>query len=283
MSRPAKDFDINPNCPKGECRIIEDNQPCGKKAVIRGLCSNHYSRINKRDQVDKYGLPARQHIRYRYKLVKNRSPKVCAIIENGQACDQKAQTRGLCRKHYIVCFHNKMLDEFGLAPQKKVPQYSVNKKRNDNQCRVVELGKPCEESAYYQGVCRNHYLKLLNENKLKKFTRQKLRTYDIYEPENRQICRISEDNVPCNQRVIGRGLCQRHYRKFYRDGQLERYALKTAPKQVSCDVTEDGHVCGKPSFSRGLCKFHYSKFYRNGTLESHAKGWVNRIKDSSAY
>ena len=98
-----------------------------------------------------------------------------AIIENGEPCDGKAQTRGLCRKHYIVCFHNKMLDTFGLPPQKKVPKYSVNKERRETQCRITELGVICEHDAYYKGVCRDHYLKLLNENKLKKFTRQKLR------------------------------------------------------------------------------------------------------------
>jgi len=283
MSRPAKDLRVNPQANKGECRILDNHIPCNKKSMIRGLCANHYSSINKRNLLDKYGLPARQHIKFRYKLVKKRKKKICGIIENKKVCRNEAQTRGLCRKHYIVCFHNKMLDEFALPPQKNVPTYSVNKECQHGQCRIIELGKICNDRAYYQGVCSNHYLKLFNDNKLKKFTLQKLRVYDIYEPKNQMICRITEDSTPCHQRVIGRGLCQRHYRKFYRNGQLEKFALQTAPKQSVCTVEDENGKCDCTSFSRGLCKFHYLKFYRNGTLEDHAKGWVNRIKNSKIY
>jgi hypothetical protein len=56
----------------------------------------------------------------------------------------------------------------------------------------------------------------------------------------------------CSQPVIARGMCRRHYARWYKTGDPGPVGLKRLPDHAPCSV--DG--CDKPNCANGLCEMH---------------------------
>lgn len=69
------------------------------------------------------------------------------------------------------------------------------------------------------------------------------------------ICSVDE----CNERVVGRGLCNTHYHWHYRHGSLP--PLK--PRAEGCSVED----CDRPHMARGWCQLHYQRWQAHGTTD----------------
>jgi hypothetical protein len=62
----------------------------------------------------------------------------------------------------------------------------------------------------------------------------------------------------CDGQVFGRGWCNKHYKRWWRNGDPLRTARDNTP--TICAI--DG--CGKPVRGRGWCSMHYTRWHKHG-------------------
>lgn len=62
----------------------------------------------------------------------------------------------------------------------------------------------------------------------------------------------------CEEQHYGRGMCGKHYQRWWKHGD----PLGKAPKRVRPQCSIDG--CDSPNDSQGLCRVHYGRLKRNG-------------------
>jgi len=61
----------------------------------------------------------------------------------------------------------------------------------------------------------------------------------------------------CEQNALSKGLCNKHYRRLLRHGDIN---FVTTFEQQNCSIDD----CSKPSVSRGWCTLHYSRYKLHG-------------------
>ena len=61
----------------------------------------------------------------------------------------------------------------------------------------------------------------------------------------------------CDDPVVARGWCAKHYQRWKRTGSTELTA-----KNPLCSI----EGCGNPRYGRGWCTTHYSRWYKTGDL-----------------
>lgn len=72
--------------------------------------------------------------------------------------------------------------------------------------------------------------------------------------KHHRICSVED----CGNRVVGRGLCDNHYRKARRAEKKALGISRASPK--GCSI----QGCEKPHFALGLCLAHYTRKRRHG-------------------
>ena len=74
-----------------------------------------------------------------------------------------------------------------------------------------------------------------------------------------KVCKVKG----CNQRAVGKGLCNKHY------GRMRAHGTLDYPKKKLCSVED----CKSPANARGLCTVHYNRYRRTGevTISEHEK------------
>lgn len=71
-----------------------------------------------------------------------------------------------------------------------------------------------------------------------------------------RMCSVSD----CGKPTVGRGLCRRHYVRWWRTGVVGP-AESIARKRAMCAVPD----CDRSAEARGLCKTHYGRLLRHGS------------------
>ena len=96
----------------GRCRIIKNGKSCIHLVYIRGVCKACHSMLLRHDCLDKYAAPRIGLCNATYTINKKKRLKLCRIKANGDICDNKTYSRGLCRKHYSNFWSRGTLEKF---------------------------------------------------------------------------------------------------------------------------------------------------------------------------
>jgi hypothetical protein len=60
----------------------------------------------------------------------------------------------------------------------------------------------------------------------------------------------------CENKYVARGLCQKHYGRWFRQGDPS--IKKVKQRKPPCGVVVEGQPCGKPHSAKGFCSNHYA-------------------------
>lgn len=74
----------------------------------------------------------------------------------------------------------------------------------------------------------------------------------------------------CNERRYSRGLCRRHYQRWYArkfgNPDIARPDADDPPRLQVDNRGRQCEYCQEPALSRGLCRRHYKRLWRRGLL-----------------
>lgn len=165
-----RDLKINKKAKEGNCRIIENGEPCDRKTHCRGLCSRHHSYFIRCEIIDKFGMKEKySYVEQNTYKINKKATKHCRIIQNGKKCKHKNHGRGLCAHHHLTFNRHGLLLKYGTKSQKDLKIFSVKKKTKEGQCRMIEDNKACKTDITSRGLCSKHYLRFLRDGRIKKF------------------------------------------------------------------------------------------------------------------
>ena len=288
---------------KGVCRIVDRGEKCQHETAYRGLCYFHCGMLEAQNYLEEFALP--EYIiwnqKVNYTIRKPIQDHICRIADNGRSCTRLITKRGLCENHYARFRLAGWLDKYALPNKKSF--FEVYEPNDKSFCRIIEDGNKCNVMAKKRGLCLNHYTrfrlaKQLNEYALESSRPDYERKYELYEQDDKSICRIIGDGNKCRRKVSLRGLCQTHYQRFQLAGHLDKYALASQrsvqhynceeyePSDKSmCRIIEDGNKCSSKTKLRGLCSRHYERFRIAGQLDKYglAKNAPSQIFNYEIY
>lgn len=72
----------------------------------------------------------------------------------------------------------------------------------------------------------------------------------------RDACSVDGCDIP----IVGRGLCEKHYRRFMKYGDPQITSRLAPGTHIKCSV----EGCDRPHLSLGFCNKHYSRFKKYG-------------------
>ena len=212
-----------PNC----CRVVERDVACNELPHARGLCKRHYRWLREHDLELFERLAERDRSTVVYILRLRLKPGRCRVCEDGKPCGEVAYSRGLCSHHYVVLFDRRELFD-QIAEPSKARVAAVFDRRptpEPGTCHILENGIACTAPSEYRGLCQRHY-RILRQ-------RMRSRLGDFLLPErepaytlkgpaqlNSAICRVVEDEEPCQESAYGRGLCRHHYYALQKLGRI---------------------------------------------------------------
>src|SRR5205085_10087680 len=79
---------------------------------------------------------------------------------------------------------------------------------------------------------------------------------DLQERPERKAWTKTCSMPDCEQPVVAKGFCDKHYRRFHKYGDPVQNARKDdIPAQGTCSFSD----CRRPVYCRGLCSFHYNR------------------------
>jgi len=215
----------------GRCRVTESGVPCEADPLTRGLCKAHYSwlRGNAPEQFERLAAPIDRPavLTLRPRL----RPGRCRVAEDGVGCGERAQTRGLCERHYRAL--NSDPDRFAAiaAPSQAKGRRDLHRKPaiEDGVCSVIDSGAPCQAPGIKRGVCAHHDRIIRNTNRLKigdfQVDRQAVMLLKPLSMLAHGLCRAIVDGSPCAELPHSRGLCRSHYRLARDLGVVDAIAL----------------------------------------------------------
>jgi len=168
----------------------------------------------------------------KFTINRNHKKGKCRIIEDGQKCHRPTHCRDLCSKHHSLMLRRDLIDKYG-SKLKYVffdeSEYAIRKQINKKQCRIIENGKICKGGLHGRGLCARHWLCFDRHDVLEKYggeSRMGPKTYAIKKRIVEGICRLTVDGKPCKKDIKNRGICSKHYSRFLRNGQLNKYGKK---------------------------------------------------------
>jgi hypothetical protein len=148
------------------------------------------------------------------------------------ACENKAQARGLCTKHYKAWQRAGKPDDVQRQQPPPLPSCSV---------------AGCEVIAYSRGMCQRHY-------------RQVLRTGAVRTEPTEPMGRLPCSVLSCDRDAATRGWCHGHYLRWRRTGELSPDLPLTRPPTPHCSV----EGCPRPHQAQGYCGTHYRRLVSSG-------------------
>lgn len=152
-------------------------------------------------------------------------------------CENRAQSRGWCGKHYMRW--RTWGDPLG--------------GRQRGICAV----DGCEEPHRAKGYCAIHYARWK-------------RTGDPGPPERQTFPLPAECTVDgCTKAPSGKGLCPMHYSRLLRHGNVD---ANPKPVRGQCEVIG----CGRPHAAKGYCSRHYWMQWKHGEPEPGGYSFAHR-------
>lgn len=248
---------------KRTCGVPE----CDKPSRARGLCTQHYQRMQKHGStalpdrpkasespcsVDGCGTPAKGaygwcHMHYRrWRLhgsldlpAKPSRPENCSA----DGCTKGGRlTRGLCATHYFrLRTHGDVQAHIPIKDFERLTECTVSGCDRSDKLR--------------RGLCGMHYQRWAAHGDPE------------WESPKQPISCIIED---CGaQPTVGKGLCRKHYMRLHRTGSTAVPAKE--PRELGpCSV--DG--CPKREDRRGLCSMHYTRWQKHGDTSIVLRPWT---------
>jgi len=170
-SYKKRNYKINKDIKRNQCRIIEDGKTCKKRTHCRGLCSGHHQYLLRNDLLEKYGTKLKYDffdIR-NYKINKNPKSGKCRTVTRNKACNRFVHGRGLCSFHWMKFDRHGVLLKYGTKSRRDPIKITVKKKIEQNICRIRINDEGCDGKTHAHGLCRMHYQKFKRKGILKKF------------------------------------------------------------------------------------------------------------------
>jgi hypothetical protein len=223
----ASDFRLRRKPAPDRCRVVERDVPCDEPPHARGLCKRHYTWLREHDMgvFERLAERDRNSIVYtvRTRLKRGR----CRVCEDGKPCPEVAYSRGLCQHHYVVLFDKRELF-LGIAEPSKAKSAAIFERKptpEPGTCHILENGVGCTAPSEYRGLCMRHYriLRVRKPYRLADFLlpeREPLYALKALAQHHSAICRVMEDEQPCQESAFGRGLCRHHYYALQKLGRL---------------------------------------------------------------
>jgi len=172
-----------------------------------------------------------------FKVKKNVKHGVCRIIKYGRECQCSATMRGLCHFHYQILRKGDLVNKYG-EKSKRLPlknrNFKIKKNPKENECRIIENSKGCNEIKRACGLCKNHYQLFLQFDLLKKYgikVQYKNHKLTIRKRISKGECGIKENGKNCIRKVRARGLCRRHYAHFKYKDMLDKHKKKSVKEK----------------------------------------------------
>ncbi len=166
LGRKQDEVNLNPKHQDPKiCRVIQNGEPCTRKAGTSGLCRNHidWARAYDRPELSLTGLAKRQTKNTINLEVKPGNPpqELCRLRENDQDCEAPARWDGLCSDHFCWARSNRRLSLLG-DPKWRCPgqdvlmqresEYRLKKQAEDKRKRDARWEKvnPSGETTSFQ-------------------------------------------------------------------------------------------------------------------------------------
>lgn len=83
-----------------------------------------------------------------------------------------------------------------------------------------------------------------------------------------KICNVEG----CNNKATRKGMCNTHYFRIYRNGDLETRKKGTGLQGKKCNI----EGCEERHFAKGYCNKHYKRFVRQGDAKTVKTDMNNR-------
>ncbi|MEE9581090.1 MAG: hypothetical protein V3V74_07240 [Nitrosomonadaceae bacterium] len=96
----------------GRCRIVRNGKDCINLIYLRGVCRACHSMLFRHGCLDDYCLPKANLHNADYTINSKKRIGLCRIKVEGDVCDRKIYSRGLCRKHYSNFWSRGTLEKF---------------------------------------------------------------------------------------------------------------------------------------------------------------------------
>jgi len=224
----ASDFRLRRKPSPDRCRVAERDVPCDEPPHARGLCKRHYAWLREHDMgvFERLAERDRNSIVYtvRTRLKRGR----CRVCEDGKPCPEVAYSRGLCQHHYVVLFDKRELFLQIAEPSKakSAAIFECKPTPEPGTCHILENGVDCTAPSEHRGLCMRHYriLRTRKPYRLADFLlpeREPIYALKASAQQHSAICRVMEDEQPCQESAFGRGLCRHHYRVLQKLGRLD--------------------------------------------------------------
>lgn len=89
------------------------------------------------------------------------------------------------------------------------------------------------------------------------------------------LCSFGE----CIDQARTKGLCDKHYARWHRNGDAGIVSRKSLPRTIPEDQQCDAIGCETIAQVRGLCRKHYQRFMRTGSVDVVRKAGRKAIQD----
>lgn len=257
----------------GICILVENGVPCSKPIASRGLCGKHRIYLMNKGELEKFGLPQRSRKR---DLRRNPNPVsgICVVVENGNACAERARPNGLCNRHYQNIWQRSdlKLDDF---ITKQAIVYSRNGLARPRKCVVREQtsdGKitVCDEATHARGLCRSHYRKFILNPDLLNHIANPIPVQSVFRLKRRPedgLCVVIENDIGCTATATrSRRVCEKHFLALRRAGKIRELTDAFLKKKIVlqrkasadwlpgfCIMEVNGVPCTNIPKRRGLC------------------------------
>jgi hypothetical protein len=290
--KPRKyDLRLNPAAVEGLCRVLENGRPCANVPRPMGICNRHYQGIWQRPdlKIEDFAIKTEAPVFARRKHL---VPGLCVVREitggTSSPCEEPAETRGLCGRHYARLRTNEALFTQIADPVHKYRVFRVKPDPKEGVCAIIEDDVGCTTpTSHPRHACDLHRKLLRQAHRLNELTDSFLERTDSLERKPAEaivpgFCILSLNGVPCTNLPRRRGICHRCSWQIKRLGlDFEALALPKTPLvrqstfERTCDVVKgvcvlvtNGVPCENAAIARGLCKHHYKVLdrRRDGSL-----------------
>lgn len=154
---------------KGRCRVTHDKTPCPKKIKARGLCQGHMSFFIREGTLNKYAFKSLTvHWDSAHFEILSRPKKgICHIKENNEACKNKIDCRGLCKRHHVLFSKRDKLEVYG---RKQLPKnFERNTQTKKGYCYLITDGNKCQKQIRARRLCLTCYNMLYKRGGLERY------------------------------------------------------------------------------------------------------------------